>query len=148
LRVVFFAKNIKTFNYLIFSVFKKCTTPVIGGILLIAIADALSDALGIHIAEESDNRHSVREIWEATVATFLSKFIFSLTFIIPILLFQISTAIIVSIVYGLTLLIILNYYVAKKQKIKPLGVIMEHLFIAIVVIVITHLIGEWVSGFA
>jgi hypothetical protein len=28
LRVVFFAKNIKTFNYLIFSVFKKCTTPV------------------------------------------------------------------------------------------------------------------------
>lgn len=38
---------------------------VVGGILTIAIADALSDALGIHIAEESKNSHSAREIWLA-----------------------------------------------------------------------------------
>ena len=31
---------------------------VIGGILTIAIADAFSDALGIHISEESKNVHS------------------------------------------------------------------------------------------
>ena len=30
---------------------------VIGGILTIAIADSLSDAIGIHIAEESENIH-------------------------------------------------------------------------------------------
>ena len=31
---------------------------VIGGILTIAIADAFSDALGIHLSEESRNIHS------------------------------------------------------------------------------------------
>ena len=35
---------------------------VIGGILTIAIADAFSDALGIHISEESENRHTAKEI--------------------------------------------------------------------------------------
>ncbi|MBU0501654.1 MAG: hypothetical protein KJ811_00210, partial [Candidatus Margulisbacteria bacterium] len=60
---------------------------VIGGILTIAIADALSDALGIHISEESENVHSTKEIWEATLATLFSKFLFALTFIIPILIF-------------------------------------------------------------
>ena len=31
---------------------------VLGGILTIAIADAFSDALGIHISEESENKHN------------------------------------------------------------------------------------------
>lgn len=35
---------------------------VIGGILTIAIADAFSDALGIHISEEAENVHAKREI--------------------------------------------------------------------------------------
>ncbi len=35
---------------------------VIGGILTIAIADSMSDALGIHISEESENTHSSKEI--------------------------------------------------------------------------------------
>src|SRR6188768_2284446 len=39
---------------------------VISGILTIAIADAMSDALGIHIAEESKNNGIVSEIWEST----------------------------------------------------------------------------------
>ncbi len=61
---------------------------VIGGILIIAIADAFSDALGIHISEESENKHDTKEIWESTIFTFLSKFVFALTFIAPFLLFQ------------------------------------------------------------
>jgi hypothetical protein len=45
---------------------------VVGGILTIAIADAMSDALGIHIAEESKNNGVVAEIWESTIATFVA----------------------------------------------------------------------------
>ncbi|MBW1641510.1 MAG: VIT1/CCC1 transporter family protein, partial [Deltaproteobacteria bacterium] len=36
---------------------------VIGGILTIAVADAFSDALGIHISAESENECSPKEIW-------------------------------------------------------------------------------------
>jgi VIT1/CCC1 family predicted Fe2+/Mn2+ transporter len=119
---------------------------VIGGVLTIAIADAFSDALGIHISEESENKHSTKEIWESTIATFLSKFAFALTFIIPVLLFELSTAILVSIVWGLSMLSILSFSIAKEQKEKPLKVIAEHLAIALVVIVITHYVGDWISS--
>lgn len=50
---------------------------VVGGVLTIAIADAFSDALGIHIHEESENEHTPKEIWQSTIATFVSKFIFA-----------------------------------------------------------------------
>jgi len=46
---------------------------VIGGILTIAIADAFSDSLGIHISEESSHRNGHKAVWEATIATFLQN---------------------------------------------------------------------------
>ena len=119
---------------------------VIGGILTIAIADAFSDALGIHVSEESENKHTTREIWESTFATFLSKFVFALTFIIPILLFQLTAAIIISVIWGLSVLGVFSFYLAKKQKLKRWKVITEHLVIALVVIFLTYYIGTWISA--
>ncbi len=116
---------------------------VIGGILIIAIADAFSDALGIHISEESENKHNSKEIWESTFFTFLSKFIFALTFIAPFLLFQLPVAIIVSVAWGLSLLGLFSFYIAKGQKVSRGKAVLEHLFIALVVIFITHYIGDW-----
>jgi VIT1/CCC1 family predicted Fe2+/Mn2+ transporter len=122
----------------------KSKLVVIGGILIIAIADAFSDALGIHMSEESENKHTTVEIWEATVTTFFAKFIFASTFIIPLLLFPLSTAIIISVLYGLILLSLFSLFMARGQGERPWKVIAEHLLIAVVVIVITHYVGDWV----
>ena len=43
---------------------------VIGGIVTIAIADAFSDSLGVHVSQESENQHSTKEVWESTITTF------------------------------------------------------------------------------
>ncbi len=118
---------------------------VIGGILTIAIADAFSDALGIHISEEFENKHTAKQIWTSTIATFVSKFIFALTFIVPVLLFDLSTAIKISIIWGLSILCLLSYIIAHEQKINPWKVIFEHLVIALIVIVITHYLGCWIA---
>lgn len=118
---------------------------VIGGILTIAIADSFSDALGIHISEESENRHTTKEIWESTISTFLFKFIFALTFIVPLLIFSLSKAVIASIIWGLALLSFFSYRIAKEQKANPWKVVMEHLVIALIVIVVTHFVGEWIG---
>lgn len=118
---------------------------VVGGILVIAIADALSDAVGIHISEESENRHSPKEIWESTASTFLSKFGFALTFIVPILLFQLPVAVIICVIWGLSLLTIFSAYLARQQGLKPYKPILEHLSIAIFVIITTHYVGNWVA---
>jgi len=119
---------------------------VMGGILTIAIADAFSDALGIHVSEEAENKHPAREIWGSTIATFLAKFTFALTFIAPLFIFDLSRAVHVSVIYGLSLLGFISYYMAKEQKEKPWKVITEHLFIALVVIIITHRVGDWIGS--
>ena len=118
---------------------------VLSGVLTIAIADAFSDALGIHISEESENVHTTKQIWVATVATFLAKFLFAMTFVVPVLLFSLSTAIGVSLIWGLSVLTVLSYVIAKSQGEPPWKIVGEHLIIALVVIAITYWVGHWIE---
>jgi len=119
---------------------------VIGGILTIAIADAFSDALGIHVSEESEGKHSQREVWESTFSALICKFVFALTFIVPVLLFSLSSAIIVNIIWGLLALTLLSYNMAKGEGEKPFKVIFEHVIIVVAVVIITHYLGRFISG--
>jgi VIT1/CCC1 family predicted Fe2+/Mn2+ transporter len=118
---------------------------VIGGILTIAIADAFSDALGIHVSEEAENIHTDREIWESTLATFGAKFLFALTFMVPVFLVELSIAIMIGVIWGLLTLTFLSYIITRGEKESTLKVIVEHLVIALTVISITHYVGDWVS---
>jgi VIT1/CCC1 family predicted Fe2+/Mn2+ transporter len=119
---------------------------VISGIVVIAISDALSDAMGIHFSEESENKHSEVEIWESTIATFSSKFFFSMTFILPFLFFQLDIAILACVIWGLSLITLFSIIMAKRQGVKPYKPVMEHLLITVAVVIITHYVGHWVSG--
>jgi VIT1/CCC1 family predicted Fe2+/Mn2+ transporter len=119
---------------------------VIGGILTIAIADSLSDALGIHIAEESNRTRSTLQVWTATVATFLSK-LYAITFVFPVLLFDLPVAININLAWGFTILTVLSYYLAKSQGVKPWKVILEHLIITTVVVALTHFLGKLIAKY-
>lgn len=118
---------------------------VIGGVLTIAIADAFSDALGVHISEESEDMHTEREIWTSTIATFASKFLFASTFLIPVILLDLSWAIGVSLAWGFIALGFLSFVIARMQGKRPLLVITEHLTIALLVIITTHFVGLWIG---
>lgn len=120
---------------------------VISGILTIAIADAMSDALGIHVSEESKNSGPTRHVWEATLATFASKFVIAATFLLPLAVGTLDQAIVLSVAWGLLLLSILSFYVARAQGVAPWQVISEHLLIALFVVGITHVIGDWMKNF-
>lgn len=120
---------------------------VIGSILVIAIADSFSDSLGIHISEESENKHTPREIWESTLYTFISKFVFAATFIVPVIIFELKQAIIISAIWGILLLAVFSYYLAKNERTAAWKVISEHIFVALVVIFITHLVGLGIRRF-
>ena len=119
---------------------------VIGGILIIAIADAFSDSLGIHISEESENKHTNAEVWESTISTFLTKFVIATTFIVPVLLLPLAQAIAASVAWGLSLLGIFSYFIARDKGIKPWGIITEHLVIAAAVIIITNYVGAFIGA--
>jgi len=120
---------------------------VISGILTIAIADAFSDALGIHISEESEYKHTAAEIWQSTGYTFLSKFVSASMFIVPLFLFKLSTAMIVALLWGFSLLAVFSFFIAKAQKVRPWKVIFEHLSIAFIVILVTHYLGDFCQRF-
>lgn len=119
---------------------------VLGGILVIAVADAMSDALGIHLAEESDPDSDHGHVWSATIATFLTKFVFSISFAVPLLLLPLGPAVIVSVVWGLVVIIVLSYLLAKSQGKSPSLIIGEHVGIAIAVVVLSHYIGVFVAA--
>ncbi len=114
---------------------------VAGGIITIAVADAFSDALGIHMSEESEAKHSPLEVWISTVSTLFSKIIFASIFIIPVILFSIQTAVYVSIGLGFLILTLFSYYLAFKQQISPLKTIAEHLSVAVIVVLLSHYLG-------
>ena len=120
---------------------------VLGSILIIAIADAFSDSLGIHMSEESENKHTPVEIWESTLYTFLSKFLFASTFLVPVIIFELERAVLVSIVWGFLLLILFSYYLAKNEETSPWKVIFEHVFVAVIVIIATHSVGLFIHKF-
>ncbi|MFV1977685.1 MAG: hypothetical protein ACC651_18235, partial [Candidatus Scalindua sp.] len=111
-----------------------------------AIADSLSDALGIHVSEEANPARTTMQVWVATVATFLSK-LYAIVFIIPVLLFDLPVAININLVWGVFLLTILSYYLAKSQGVKPWKVILEHLIIIAIVVAITHFLGKLIARY-
>lgn len=118
---------------------------VLGGILVIAVADAMSDALGIHLAEEANPESTSEHIWAATFSTFVTKFVVAISFALPILWLPLDTAVLVSIAWGLIVIALLSYFLARSQQNAVMPVVLEHLGIAIAVIAISHYIGVWVS---
>ncbi len=122
------------------------TLAVVGGIIAIAIADACSDALGVHIAEESRTETDARAVWEATASTLLTKAVIALTFLVPVLLLELDTAILASVLWGVVLVAGLSYRMARAQGASPVGAVSEHVVITLVVVALTHYVGDWVAA--
>jgi VIT1/CCC1 family predicted Fe2+/Mn2+ transporter len=118
---------------------------IIGGILLIALADNISDSFGIHIYQESECIGS-KEVWLSTLSNFLTRIFVSLVFIILIAALPIGLAVACSMAWGLTLLAVMSYVIAKDRKVNPFQAIFEHISIAIVVITLSHFVGKGIIG--
>lgn len=124
----------------------KSVIAVLGGILVIAVADAMSDALGIHLAEEADPSTTHGHVWSATIMTFLTKFAFSISFAVPLLLLPLATAVMASVIWAMLVIIVLSYFLARSQDEPPLAIIAEHVGIAMLVVIFSHYIGVWVQA--
>ena len=68
-----------------------------------------------------------------------------MTFVVPVLLLSLSAAIVVNLIWGMSILSVLSYIIAKSQGEPPWKIVGEHLLIAIVVIAVTHWVGDWIG---
>jgi VIT1/CCC1 family predicted Fe2+/Mn2+ transporter len=116
---------------------------IIGALLVIALADNLSDSFGIHIYQESEHIGK-KEVWLSTLTNFLTRLFVSSTFIILIIVLPIRLAAVCSVIWGLLILIVMTYTIAKQQQISPYSAIFVHLTIAVIVVVASNFIGAFV----
>jgi VIT1/CCC1 family predicted Fe2+/Mn2+ transporter len=116
-------------------------TSIITGLLIIAIADNISDSLGIHIYKESEGA-SKQDIRSSTYGNFTVRLVLASTFVVIVLLFSSHIAFVVSTIWGLLLLAILSHLIAKKRKSRPMREIVWHLVIALIVIAGSRLLGN------
>ena len=116
-------------------------TAVLGGILMIAIADAFSDAAGIHFSEESRGMHTTKEIWLSTIFTFGVKFIVALTFAPAIFILPLQYGILFNIIWSFLLVSSYSFVIAKMHRENPYKAVLEHFILMVVVVVGTYYAG-------
>ena len=117
---------------------------IISALLIIAVADNISDTFGIHIHQECqcENKKEVRRI---VIYNFLVRFVIVLVFILFIALIPMDFAVILSILLGAVILIMISYFIAIKQKTRPWKSIVNHLLLALVVILVSFFLREFIS---
>jgi VIT1/CCC1 family predicted Fe2+/Mn2+ transporter len=118
---------------------------IIGSLLVIAIADNISDSLGIHIYQESDLKKP-KDVRTSTFSNFLTRFLVILLFILMVAFLPIDYAVVFSVILGVSLLSVLSYFIAKEQKVNPYLAILQHVAIAIFVIIVSSFLSGWIMN--
>ena len=115
---------------------------IIGALLLIAIADNISDSLGIHIYRESAYSKAKNNIKVYPFSNFMTRLIVTLMFVLLVMFLPIQYAILSSMILGLSLLSVLSYLIAVNQKTNLYLQIFQHVGVAIVVLITSHFVGQ------
>jgi len=118
-------------------------TSIIASILVVALADNIADSFGIHIYQESECIDN-REIWFSTLSNFFTRIFLSLTFIIMVAALPINLAVPCSICWGLSLLAIMSYAIARDRNVNPYSEIFKHIIIAVFVVASSHFVGRYI----
>lgn len=115
-------------------------TAVVGGLLVIGIADNLTDSLSVHIYQEAE-RLAERRAFRTTVYNYIARLIVSASFVFLFVFLPISVAIYACLTWGFFLLSGLSYLLAKARHAHIFSEIYKHAGVAVVVIVISKMIG-------
>ena len=119
---------------------------IIGGLLVIAIADNISDTLGIHIYKEAETTNK-KEIFLTTFTSYFTRLFISMIFVLIVLIFPLSLAIYLSIIYGFLVLSLISYIIAYQKKINPIKAMLWHITVAFFVIILSSYLGSKISSY-
>jgi len=122
------------------------TKPVIVSALLIAaLADNLTDALSVHVFQESEQLDQ-KDAFTGTLTNFATRLLLCISFVPLVVLFSLAHAATVAIIWGALLLATLTYLVARERKVNPVLEVAKHLLVASAVITASMLIGRWIGA--
>jgi hypothetical protein len=122
------------------------TKPVIVSALLIAaLADNLTDALSIHMFQESE-RLPEQDAFRGTVSNFVTRLLLCISFAGLVGFFPLAHVAKIATTWGMLLLASLTYMVARERRAKPWLEVVKHLLMASAVIVVSGAIGHWICA--
>lgn len=114
---------------------------IVSGLLVVALADNLSDSLSIHIYQEAE-RLERRRAFRATVRNFLARLLISLTFVAMVVLLPPRLMTYVAAGWSFTLLVTLTVVLARDRGANVMSEVWKHLVAAVGVFAVSRVVGE------
>ena len=119
------------------------TATIVSGLLIVAVADNISDSLSIHMYQEAE-RLEAQTALKTTLTNFVVRLVVALSFVVVVMTLPESYAGTIAIGWGFLLLSGLSYLLARVRGVSPFGEVGKHIGIAILVIATSRLIGSWI----
>ncbi len=120
---------------------------VVGSLLIIGLADNLTDLLSVHIYQEAEQLDQ-RQAFRTTVANYFSRLAVTASFVVLFVALPASMAMFVCVAWGFFLLSGLSYLLAKKRQVSGFSEICKHVGVAVGVIAISKVLGLFIEGIA
>lgn len=118
--------------------------PILAGLLTIAVADNISDSLGIHLYKESEG-YGQRLSLLSTTLNFLSRLLISCTFIAIVLVLPLAHALYIGLIWGLLLIVFISYLISRSNRDNPVKEMVIHVLVAVVVIALSRYLGHEIA---
>ena len=119
---------------------------VVSALLIVAVADNITDSLSIHIYQESENI-DVRPALRATVVNFLARLVITSSFVVLVVVLPATMVAAASACWGLVLLATLSFLLAQRRQVSPAREICIHLGVAVAVVVVSRALGIAIRAF-
>lgn len=118
---------------------------IVNGLLIIALADNISDSLSIHIYQESENLEA-RAAFRATLTNFIARLLVSMSFVAIVLLLPPWIVTVASLAWGVLLLGALTLGVARLRNVSPWREVLKHIVVALAVVAVSRVLGGWIAA--
>ena len=118
---------------------------IVATLMVLAVADNISDSLGIHVYRESQFKdHRGNKIY--TLSNFFTRLSITMLFVLLVYFLPMQLAYWSSIIIGMALLCLLSYFIALYHNASPLWEIVEHVGVAVIVLVASNFLGHAIKG--
>jgi VIT1/CCC1 family predicted Fe2+/Mn2+ transporter len=114
---------------------------LVSSLLIVALADNVTDSLSIHVYQESEQLEG-RSAFRATLTNFVTRVVVAASFVALVLGVPGSLLPAVSMAWGSLLLASLTWALARARHVSPMGEILKHLVVAVVVVLLSRTVGQ------
>jgi hypothetical protein len=119
---------------------------LVSGLLIVALADNVTDSLSIHVYQESEQLEG-RSAFRATLTNFLTRVVVAASFVALVIGVPAAFLPAVSMAWGSVLLASLTWALARTRHVSPIGEILKHLVVAVVVVLLSRTIGQLIRAY-